>query len=103
LDEYDVLFLAAPHRESMHQILAMLSRANCLADLSADFRLTDPETYRRYYQTDHAAADLLGGFVPGWPERYRDALRGADRISVPGCTALAGILALYPLSAEALI
>jgi N-acetyl-gamma-glutamyl-phosphate/LysW-gamma-L-alpha-aminoadipyl-6-phosphate reductase len=60
-------------------------------------------TYRRYYRADHAAADLLEEFTPGWPERYRQALRGADRISVPGCTALAGILALYPLAAEDLI
>jgi len=103
LDEYDVMFVAAPHREAMRQLPVLLPRAKCVIDLSADFRLADPSVYRRYYQTDHTAADLVGGFTPGWPERYREALRGADRISVPGCTALAAILALYPLAAEGLV
>jgi N-acetyl-gamma-glutamyl-phosphate/LysW-gamma-L-alpha-aminoadipyl-6-phosphate reductase len=103
LDEYDVVFVAAPHREAMHRVPELLPRARCLVDLSADFRLADPAVYRRYYGADHAAADLVGGFTPGWPERHREALRGADRISVPGCTALAAILALYPLAAEQLI
>ncbi|HZM81187.1 MAG TPA: N-acetyl-gamma-glutamyl-phosphate reductase [Candidatus Limnocylindrales bacterium] len=103
LDEYDVIFVAMPHGEAMAQVPALLPRAKCLIDLSADFRLSDPDTYRRYYGLEHRARELLGGFTPGWPERYREALRGADRISVPGCTALAAILALYPLAAEDLI
>lgn len=103
LDEYDVIFLARPHGESMREVPALLPRTKCLVDLSADFRLSDPQTYRRYYRTEHAAVEMLAGFTPGWPERHREALRGADRISVPGCTAMAGILALYPLAAEDLI
>jgi N-acetyl-gamma-glutamyl-phosphate/LysW-gamma-L-alpha-aminoadipyl-6-phosphate reductase len=102
-DEYDVIFVAAPHGEAMHQVPALLPKAKCLIDLSADFRLTDPATYRSYYPSEHVAPELVGGFTPGWPERYREVLRGADRISVPGCTALAGILALYPLAAEELV
>ena len=39
-------------------------------------------------------------FVPGLPELHRDRLRGADLISVPGCMAAAGVLALHPLVAR---
>lgn len=103
LESYDVLFLAVAHRSAMQMIADVLPRTKCLIDLSADFRLTDPATYLSHYGTEHTAPDLLPGFAPGWPERYRDDLRDADRISVPGCTAMAGILALYPLAAEELI
>jgi [amino group carrier protein]-6-phospho-L-2-aminoadipate/5-phospho-L-glutamate reductase len=103
LGKYDVVFLAVAHRTAMRMVPGLLSRAGCLIDLSADFRLADPGVYQRYYDTAHEAPDLLDGFTPGWPERYREALREADRISVPGCTAMAGMLALYPLAAEGLV
>ncbi len=99
----DVLFLATPHRETMAMVPRWAGRAGCLVDLSADFRLTDPEVYERYYGTAHTAPELLPEFVTGWPERYRKDLTGADRISVPGCMATAAILALYPLAAAGLV
>src|SRR5262249_38285519 len=42
-------------------------------------------------------------FVPGIPELHRESLRTADLISVPGCMAVAGVLALYPLVARGLV
>jgi len=103
LDAYDAVFTAIAHREAMRLVPDLMGRAKCLIDLSADFRLGDPAVYERYYGTAHTAPELLDGFVPGWPERYRDRLRDAGRISVPGCTALAGLLALYPLAEAGLI
>jgi N-acetyl-gamma-glutamyl-phosphate/LysW-gamma-L-alpha-aminoadipyl-6-phosphate reductase len=103
LGDHDVTFLAVSHRDAMGVVPDLLPRTKTLIDLSADFRLADPDDYARHYGVAHTAPDLLGGFVPGWPERYRDELRDADRISVPGCTAMAGILALYPLAAAGLI
>lgn len=97
----DVLFLATPHRATMRLVPA-LPRVPCLIDLSADFRLKDPQAYESYYGVPHAEPDLLPRFVTGWPERLRDEIAEADRISVPGCTAMAAILALYPLAAEGL-
>jgi N-acetyl-gamma-glutamyl-phosphate/LysW-gamma-L-alpha-aminoadipyl-6-phosphate reductase len=94
----DVVFLATPHLTAM-RLLPDLSASVCVIDLSADFRLRDPEEFERYYGVPHAAPDRIAGFVPGWPERYRARLAEATAISVPGCMATAAILALYPLAA----
>lgn len=98
----DVVFLSTPHRATTQVVRDWLGRSDCLIDLSADFRLRDPAVYKRYYGVVHDAPDLLPGFVPGWPERFRKELADAERISVPGCMASAAILGLYPLAAAAL-
>ncbi|GLI02611.1 N-acetyl-gamma-glutamyl-phosphate reductase [Phytohabitans aurantiacus] len=103
LPELDVLLLAAPHRETMRILPRLAERAKVVIDLSGDFRLADPAVYERYYGVPHELPDLLGGFVPGYPELFRDALRAADRISVPGCMASAAVLALTPLTEAGLV
>jgi N-acetyl-gamma-glutamyl-phosphate/LysW-gamma-L-alpha-aminoadipyl-6-phosphate reductase len=103
LDEYDVLFLATPHRETMKLAAEHLGRAKTVIDLSGDFRLRSPETYASYYGVPHEAPDLIPEFVPGIPERHRAELATADRVSVPGCMAVAAVLALLPAAEEGLI
>jgi N-acetyl-gamma-glutamyl-phosphate/LysW-gamma-L-alpha-aminoadipyl-6-phosphate reductase len=97
LAEPDVLMLTRPHREAMRVMAGLLGEAKQVIDLSGDFRLRDPATFAKYYGVPHAAPELLGSFVPGLPELYREQLQTADRIAVPGCMATAGILALAPL------
>jgi [amino group carrier protein]-6-phospho-L-2-aminoadipate/5-phospho-L-glutamate reductase len=94
----DVLLVAGSHRTTMALMPGMLDAAKHVIDLSGDFRLRDPEIYARYYGVEHTAPGLLGSFLTGLPERHREELREADRISVPGCMATAGILALIPLT-----
>lgn len=103
VDECDTVFLALPHRTAMTQIDYWVGRAKQVIDLTADFRLDDPEVYQRYYGNAHAAPQLLGDFVPGIPELHRGSLRSADLVSVPGCMAMAGVLALFPLVAQGLV
>jgi N-acetyl-gamma-glutamyl-phosphate/LysW-gamma-L-alpha-aminoadipyl-6-phosphate reductase len=103
LSGYSVIFLAAPHGMVMDNIKSFLDLAGCIIDLSADFRLRDPDDFARYYHVPHRAAGLLGTFVCGLPETHRDELREATRISVPGCMATAGILALAPLAEAGLV
>ncbi|GAB3113235.1 N-acetyl-gamma-glutamyl-phosphate reductase [Streptomyces calidiresistens] len=103
LDHCDVLFLATPHRETMRRMPEFLAAAGVVIDLSGDFRLHDADVYEHYYGTPHEARDLLPTFTPGIPELHRERLRVADRISVPGCMANAGILALTPLADGGLI
>ncbi|MEU9607358.1 N-acetyl-gamma-glutamyl-phosphate reductase [Streptomyces sp. NPDC048057] len=103
LDRVDVLFLATPHRETMQRMPEFLARAQTVVDLSGDFRLRDPQAYVDYYGVPHEALDLLDAFVPGLPEFHREQLRTADRISVPGCMATAGILAFVPLARAGLV
>ncbi|MGX7673996.1 N-acetyl-gamma-glutamyl-phosphate reductase [Plantactinospora sp. DSM 117369] len=99
----DVLFVAAPHTETMALLPRLLDRGKVLLDLSGDFRLRDPLLYREHYGVEHTAPELLESFTPGIPELHRDRLTGADRISVPGCMATAAILAVHPLAADGLI
>jgi N-acetyl-gamma-glutamyl-phosphate/LysW-gamma-L-alpha-aminoadipyl-6-phosphate reductase len=103
LPEVDVLLMAAPHRDTMRVLPELARRAKVVVDLSGDFRLRDPAAYERYYAVPHEAPELLADFVTGSPELCREALRTADRISVPGCMANAAILALKPLAEAGLI
>ncbi|MFJ8532184.1 N-acetyl-gamma-glutamyl-phosphate reductase [Streptomyces sp. NPDC093591] len=103
LPECDVLFTALPHREAMHTVPDLCAHAEVLVDLSGDFRLTDPEVYAAHYGVPHVRPELLSGFVTGLPELFRDRLRTANRISVPGCMATAGILALHAPAADGLL
>jgi LysW-gamma-L-alpha-aminoadipyl-6-phosphate/LysW-L-glutamyl-5-phosphate reductase len=95
----DVVFTAGGHAETMGRLAELTALAGQLVDLSADFRLRDPGAYGRYYGGPHAAPAELGSFTCGLPELYREELRTADRVAVPGCMATAAILAVHPLAA----
>ncbi len=99
----DVLFLALPHGEAQRRIVQLTSLAPRIIDLSADFRITDPELYRRTYGADHAALDFLPRFAYGLPEINREAIRGATFVSGVGCNATAANLALLPLARAGLL
>ncbi|GGV68759.1 N-acetyl-gamma-glutamyl-phosphate reductase [Streptomyces longisporoflavus] len=99
----DVLFLAAPHRETMGRMAGFLELAGTVIDLSGDFRLQDPEIYASYYGVPHSAPQLIPEFTTGLPEWHRDRLTASDRIAVPGCMATAGILAVRPMADAGLI
>ncbi|GAA1675092.1 N-acetyl-gamma-glutamyl-phosphate reductase [Fodinicola feengrottensis] len=99
LADSDVLLFATPHRATMDLLPKLADSARHVIDLSADFRLRDPWLYQQHYGVMHSAPELIDDFVPGLPELgHREALRTADRISVPGCMATAAILALAPIA-----
>lgn len=97
LPRVDVLFVALPHGTVMDQVDALLERCRWLLDLSADFRLKNPQDYVIWYGQEHPKPELLEEFVYGLPELHRERLRSARRVAVPGCTATVAILALKPL------
>ncbi len=99
----DVLFLALPHGVAMQEFARWSELAPTIIDLSADFRLRDPADYATYYDMPHPCPEWLARFVYGAPELWREQLREARYIAVPGCMANAAILALHPLSAAGLI
>jgi N-acetyl-gamma-glutamyl-phosphate/LysW-gamma-L-alpha-aminoadipyl-6-phosphate reductase len=103
IEPVDVLFVALPHGRTHERIGKLAGAADLLIDLSADFRLRDARLYETLYRTPHPCPDELDGFTTGIPELHRDELRGAKRVSVPGCMANASILALYPLAKEGLV
>jgi N-acetyl-gamma-glutamyl-phosphate reductase len=98
----DVAFCGLPHGASIEAVQALHSRGVRVFDLSADFRLRDPDTYAKWYGAAHAAAHLLPRAVYGLPELNREALRTATLVAVPGCYPTASTLPLLPLLAAGL-
>lgn len=99
----DVVFLALTHRESQQAVMALRPRLEdpkgpVVIDMSGAFRLLDPAQYASAYAEEHHAPDLLGTFVYAIPELGpAGGLKGARRISSPGCFATAAALAAGPL------
>lgn len=99
LSGHDVVFLALPHGHSA-ALADQLGPEVLIVDCGADFRLTDPSAWERFYGCAHA-----GSWPYGLPELpgARERLHGAKRIAVPGCYPTAALLALWPAIAEDLI
>ncbi len=93
----DVLFLCLPHGTAQEWTQRGLEAGAVVIDLSADHRLRDPATYRRWYGLEHAAPHLLSEAVYGLTEWNREALRSARLIANPGCYPTSILLALGPL------
>ena len=103
LQPCDLLFLALPHGTAAGRIEEWAGLAEYVVDLSADFRLHDPDLYARWYGEAHPNPVWLERFIYGLPELYRAQLRGARYVSGVGCNATAVNLALYPLARAGLI
>ncbi|QCB51344.1 N-acetyl-gamma-glutamyl-phosphate reductase [Rhodococcus sp. PAMC28707] len=96
---HDVVFLGLPHGKSA-EIANQLPDTVVIIDCGADFRLTDPSAWEKYYKTPHA-----GTWPYGLPELpgAREKLIGATRIAVPGCYPTVSSLALAPAVAAGII
>ncbi len=92
----DVVFLCLPHGVAMNAAPALLERGCRVVDLGADFRLSDPDAYERWYRLEHRARELLQESVYGLPELFRPAISGARLVANPGCYPTAALLALAP-------
>jgi N-acetyl-gamma-glutamyl-phosphate reductase len=100
--DVDAAVVAYPHGAAAPVVAELRERGVRVVDLSADFRLRDPETYAAWYG-EHGAPELLGEAVYGLPELHRDAISGADLVANPGCYPTAAILALAPLARAGLL
>jgi N-acetyl-gamma-glutamyl-phosphate reductase len=97
LDGVDLVFAALPHGHSQRIAPEIIARDLAFVDLGADFRLDDAADYERWYKEPHEAPELLGRFVYGLPEYYRDAIAASRAVAAPGCYPTCAILALKPL------
>jgi N-acetyl-gamma-glutamyl-phosphate reductase len=68
-----------------------------VVDISADYRLKDPNLYMDWYGFSHPAPELLKEAVYGLPELYRKDILGARLVANPGCYPTSAVLALAPL------
>jgi N-acetyl-gamma-glutamyl-phosphate reductase len=92
-------FSCLPHGASMAALPALLERGVRVVDLSADYRLRDPNIYAQWYGASHEDLAHLAQAVYGIPELYGDELAAAQLVANPGCYPQTAILGLAPLVA----
>jgi len=102
LSGIDLAFCALPHKTSQ-EVIAKLPRDLKIVDLSADFRLRDPEAYEKWYGNPHSATEIQGEAVYGLTEFYRDEIVNARLVAGTGCNAATGQFLLRPLIAAGVI
>jgi N-acetyl-gamma-glutamyl-phosphate reductase len=78
---------------------ALLRRGLRVIDLSADYRLRDPNVYAQWYGESHEDLAHLAQAVYGLPELYGEELPTAQLVANPGCYPQTAILGLAPLVA----
>jgi N-acetyl-gamma-glutamyl-phosphate reductase len=93
------VFSCLPHGASMATLPALLERGLRVIDLSADYRLRDPNAYAQWYGESHEDLAHLAQAVYGLPELYGDELPSAQLVANPGCYPQTAILGLAPLVA----
>lgn len=98
----DLCFCALPHKTSQEVILA-LPKDLKIVDLSADFRLSDPEEYKVWYGNPHAAPEIQAEAVYGLTEFYREDIKNARLVAGTGCNAATGQYILRPLISAGVI
>jgi len=98
-EKSDAVFLALPHGVSLNYVPKLFEIGLTIIDLSADFRLKNPELYKIWYGYEHPYPDLLDKAVYGLPELHYEELKNAKLVASPGCNATATILALAPVVA----
>lgn len=100
--QVDAVFGCLPHAASA-ELLSTLDERIRIIDLSADFRLNDPEVYGEWYGATHPAPHLLAGAVYGLTEMARPKLGTARLVACPGCYPTAALLSLLPVAEAGLI
>ena len=76
----------------------LLKHGARVVDLSADYRLTDPAVYEKWYGHAHTDSARLKSTVYGLPELWAERIPGQRLIANPGCYATSVILGLAPLA-----
>lgn len=94
--DIDLVFCALPHGTTQ-EVIAALPKHVKIVDLSADFRLADPDTYATWYGHPHQAVDLQKEAVYGLTEINREAVKVARLVANPGCYPTSAQLPLIPL------
>jgi len=93
----DLVFTATPHGSSVNLVPKLLEMGLKVIDMSADFRLKNPDDYVKWYGWKHTHPEFLKEAVYGLTELHRQEIKNAHLIACPGCMAIATILGLAPM------
>lgn len=100
--EVDLYFLALPHGVAVEYAPTLLKAGKAIIDLSADFRLSNLETYREFY-AEHPAPELLEQSFYILPELADSNVYKNPLIAAPGCYPTSILIPLLPLAREGLL
>jgi len=95
--ECEAVFFCTPHGVSMSMTKALLDAGIKIIDLSADFRIKDHDTWKKWYGTEHKEPDLIKDSVYGLVDIYAEEIKKANLVAVPGCYPTASLLGLAPI------
>lgn len=93
----DVVFFATPHGVAHGLVPDLLAAGTRVIDLSADYRIRDPELWARWYGQPHGSVELLADAVYGLPEFNRADIVDARLVACPGCYPTSIQLGFMPL------
>ena len=96
LDKIDAVFCCLPHGTTQEVIKSLPAHLKAI-DLSADFRLRDPEVYATWYGHRHFAPELQPDVVYGLTEINRNVIAKKRITACPGCYPTTALLPLLPL------
>ncbi|MCL2172170.1 MAG: N-acetyl-gamma-glutamyl-phosphate reductase [Nitrososphaerota archaeon] len=99
----DLVFTATPHGGSVNLVPKLLEGGLKVIDMSADFRIKNPNAYETYYGWKHENQELLKEAVYGLPELHREEIKHAKLVACPGCMATSAILGLAPIVKAGLV
>src|SRR5208337_3589022 len=71
-EKADFIFLALPHVMAQEAAFRFNALGKKVVDLSADYRLSDPAVYEKWYEHCHQYPELLKLAVYGLPELHRE-------------------------------
>ena len=96
----DVVFFASPNGVAMNMARGLLEHNVRIIDISADFRISDVDTWEQWYGQKHACPELISESVYVLPEIKNQRLKIADAkiIANPGCYPTASLLCLMPIA-----
>lgn len=94
----DLVICALPHGTTQATTKSIrATNPECVVvDMSADFRIRDPQTYADWYGIPHGAVELQPEAAYGLSEHNREVISGAKIIACPGCFPTAALTALLP-------
>lgn len=103
IDKVDVIFTATPQGYCSSLINNEVLKKVKVIDLSADFRIKNPDVYEKWYDIQHKSPQFIGEAVYGLCEINRNKIKDARLIANPGCYPTCSTLSIYPLLKEGII
>ena len=101
-DNIDLLFTALPNGEAQ-KISKKINPKVKLIDLSADFRLKNPNNYKKWYKASHKSKKLIKHSIYSIPELTKANLNKFRIIACPGCYPTSIQIPLFPIIKNKLI